>query len=335
MRKFVVSILLIIIFQFKVFANNLPEFAPITLAYTPTITKITAPIIAFSVNTQSFTPFTNKLIVVDFGQGVNPKVDLTAVTKITPGEFYQVVIHKIDLEKYLVDISSVDTTLSNKQKTPTFADLNEIAKQLTTQTLHQEDTRCCTYYSLPLQFTKEQTILSIYITPRKKEDTSSGNKNQFYSTRLTFPFSKKGYNVTGVSYYCSGLYDETYSIQKPTDTTSIYNREPGSTREAGISVMYKAGTKMIGDWFGGHVSIGVGASIANNIRPRILYGLGISIGKKHMFSFDFGGISGMVDRLSSAVVVGKEYSEKQLPSPITKQTMETSWFLSVGYLFRF
>ena len=334
MRKLVVSLLIIVFFQLKVFASSLPEYAPITRGFSPTVTKITAPIVSFSETTQSFTPFTNKQIIVNFDETMKSEVDLASVNNIKAGEFYQVVIQNIDLIKFVINISSVDTFLSNKQKTPTFADLKTLQANNTSVQKSDESTASNRiYYSLPLQFTKEQTFLSINITPRKKDDTTSDD--QSYSTRLAFPFSKKGYNVTGVSYYCSGLYDETYSIQKPTDTTSIYNREPGSTREAGISVMYKAGTKMIGDWFGGHVSIGVGASIANNIRPRILYGLGISIGKKHMFSFDFGGISGMVDRLSSAVDLGKAYSAKQLPSPITKQILETSYFLSLGYLFRF
>ena len=327
MRKLVVSLLIIVFFQLKVFASSLPEYAPITRGFSPTVTKITAPIVSFSETTQSFTPFTNKQIIVNFDETMKSEVDLASVNNIKAGEFYQVVIQNIDLIKFVINISSVDTFLSNKQKTPTFADLKTLQANNTSVQKSDESTASNRiYYSLPLQFTKEQTFLSINITPRKKDDTTSDD--QSYSTRLAFPFSKKGYNVTGVSYYCSGLYDETYSIQKPTDTTSIYNREPGSTREAGISVMYKAGTKMIGDWFGGHVSIGVGASIANNIRPRILYGLGISIGKKHMFSFDFGGISGMVDRLSSAVDLGKAYSAKQLPSPITKQILETSYFLS-------
>jgi hypothetical protein len=264
------------------------------------------------------------------------EVDLASVNNIKAGEFYQVVINNIDLNKYLINISSVDTFLSNKQKTPTFADLKTLQANNTTVLTKSESTAPKKiYYSLPLQFTKEQTFLSINITPRKKDDTTSDD--QSYSTRFAFPFSKKGYNVTGVSYYCSGLYDEMYSIQKPTDTTSIYNLEPGSTREVGISIMYKAGTKIIPDcdWVGGHVSIGVGASIANNVRPRILYGVGLSIGKKHMVSIDFGGISGMVDRLSSAVDLGKAYSAKQLPSPITKQVLESNYFLSLGYLFRF
>ena len=343
MKKIVVAILIITTFQCKVLANILPEFAPITLGVTLATTNSSGTTFGVSTTQKDssvveVTAVTKKQIIVDFDKRMNANINLEQVNKIKPGEFYQVIIQNIDLATYIINISSVDTVLSVKQKTPTFGDVkastsNGISEKITVS--QRETLPNDIYYSLPLQFTKEQTFLSISITPRKKEDAGPENKNQSYSTRLTFPFSKKGYNVTGISYYVSGLYDETFSIQKPTDTTSIYKSEPTSSREVGISVMYKAGGKIIKDWFGAHASIGVGASIANNVRPRILLGGGLSFGTKHMISVDFGGIAGMVDRLTSAVVVGKEYSVKQVPSPITKQVLETSCFFSVGYLFRF
>ena len=187
------------------------------------------------------------------------------------------------------------------------------------------------YYSLPLQFSGEQTRLMVSITPR---DTKYNL--QSYSTQIIFPLVPQRYNVTGISYYCSGLTDEEYSIEKPTDTSYRYSFRSGTEGEGGLAASYRAGIKLTKcPWLGFHASIGAGMSISKKIRPRILLGGGLSFGKKHMLAVDCGFIFGYVDRKNSTLDFTKTYSEKQRPEPIIVSQLERSCYLSVGYLFSF
>lgn len=187
------------------------------------------------------------------------------------------------------------------------------------------------YYSLPLQFSGEQTRLLVSITPRDAKYNL-----QSYSTQIIFPLVPQKYNVTGISYYCSRLTDEEYSIEKPTDTTYRYSFHSGTEGEGGLAASYRAGIKLPNcHWLGFHASIGAGMSISKKIRPRILLGGGVSFGKKHMLAVDCGFIFGYVDRKNSTLDFTKTYSEKQRPEPIIVSQLERSCYLSVGYLFSF
>jgi hypothetical protein len=188
------------------------------------------------------------------------------------------------------------------------------------------------YYSLPLQYSGEQTRLLVSITPR---DTKYNL--QSYSTQIIFPLVPPKYNVTGVSYYFSWLTDEEYSIEKPTDTTYRYSFHSGAGGEGGLAASYRAGIKMFpkSEWFGAHISLGAGLSLSKKIRPRILLGGGLSFGKKHMLAVDGGVIFGYVDRKNSTLDFTKTYSEKQRPEPIIVSQIEKSFYLSIGYLFSF
>lgn len=188
------------------------------------------------------------------------------------------------------------------------------------------------YYSLPLQFSGEQTRLMVSITPR---DTKYNL--QSYSTQIIFPLVPQRYNVTGISYYYSGLTDEEYSIEKPTDTSYRYSFQSGTEGEGGLSASYRAGIKMFPKykWFGAHISLGAGLTLSKKIRPRILLGGGFSFGNKHMLAVDYGFIFGYVDRKNSTLDFTKTYSEKQRPEPIIVSQLERSCYLSVGYLFSF
>jgi hypothetical protein len=188
------------------------------------------------------------------------------------------------------------------------------------------------YYSLPLQYSGEQTRLLVSITPR---DTKYNL--QSYSTQIIFPLVPPKYNVTGVSYYFSWLTDEEYSIEKPTDTTYRYSFHSGTEGEGGLAASYRAGIKMFpkSEWFGAHISLGAGLSLSKKIRPRILLGGGLSFGKKHMLAVDGGFIFGYVDKKNSTLDFTKTYSEKQRPEPIIVSQIEQSCYLSIGYLFSF
>ncbi|NDA61654.1 MAG: hypothetical protein EBX50_06380, partial [Chitinophagia bacterium] len=186
------------------------------------------------------------------------------------------------------------------------------------------------YTSLPFQFSGEQTRLQINITPR-----DPAYKLQSYSTQIVFPTFPLKYNVTGISYYYSGLYDDAYTTLKPNDTTYQYSLIPSRNYEPGIAALLHSGSKFKGNCIGYHITFGIGANISEKVRPRLMVGFGASFGKKHMISIDGGLIVGNVNRLNAGVDFNKIYFEKQRPDPIISQEVSYKLFASIGYLFKF
>ena len=86
------------------------------------------------------------------------------------------------------------------------------------------------------------------------------------------------------------------------------------------------------DDFGYHGSFGVGVNIGENIRPRLLLGIGFSKGKTHSIALDFGLIAGYVDVKSNAVDLNTTYTVK--PENLTVIKLKLGGFASIGYIFR-
>ncbi|MBN2639348.1 MAG: hypothetical protein JXR65_09730 [Bacteroidales bacterium] len=185
----------------------------------------------------------------------------------------------------------------------------------------------------PIQFMGEQVKLNLSLIPRKETPTAP----EFHS-QIIFPLPIKKYTVVGISFYGSTLHDEAYSTIKTkiNDSTYQYNfiKEISGTKEIGIAALLRYGRKWTSkNNFGGHISIGAGISMSNKIKPRVLFGGGLSIGKKHMLAVDIGGIFGYVDRLSNTIDLTKTYLEK--PGNITVSRLKIGGFISVGYIFQF
>jgi len=189
-----------------------------------------------------------------------------------------------------------------------------------------------TYTSLPIQFMGEQSKVKISITPRDEKYNL-----QSYSTQITFP-QLNTYNVVGISFYGSTLHDKAYSTVKTKINDSTFNfnfqEENVSKAELGVAAILRHGKKWNDENnLGVHFSIGAGVSISKNIKPRVLFGGGLSFGKKHMIAADLGGMVGYVDRLSSSIDISKTYLEK--PENITVSKIGMGIFLSLGYTYQF
>lgn len=189
------------------------------------------------------------------------------------------------------------------------------------------------YVTLPMQFTGDRTDMEITIAPRA--DSLLG---QTYKTRLSFPLHKKEYAGVGLSFYYSSLKSEAYSYIETadTDSTSHFNivQEDESAGEIGVASLFRFGTKAKNsDRFGIHASFGPGFSISDKVRPRVLYGVGVTIGKVHSLAIDLGGSTGYVDKKSNAVDLSRDYSAK--PESATVASLSTGIFISAGYLFTF
>lgn len=207
------------------------------------------------------------------------------------------------------------------------------ANTLLSSIVFLENNRGMRYRSMPIQFKGEQAQLTVKITPREEKFLL-----QSYETTYEFPARKNTYVKLGLSFYFSNLHDEAYSVvgTPVNDSTNTYQVLPEnySTNEIGIVSFIRFGWKIeSADWFGGHFAFGPGMSISNNVKPRILYGGGITLGKKHMCAIDFGAATGYVDRLSAQLQVGTDLPEK--PSTVTVTRLDTQLFVALGYVFMF
>lgn len=188
-----------------------------------------------------------------------------------------------------------------------------------------------TFRSLPMQHTQEQTTLDINIQPRDEKSLLNS-----FQTQLTFP-KKKYDKFWGVSsgFYISTLHDEAYSARgvyvPESDTTvfSLVKEKPGKA-EFGINMMVRRGWT-IGELSYFQLGLGPAISVSDKIRPRLMAGMGVALGKKHVVLFDVGGVIGFTDKLSEAYNTSENFSAK--PENLSASTLKAGAYFSVSYLF--
>lgn len=190
-----------------------------------------------------------------------------------------------------------------------------------------------TYKSVPIQFKGDQAILEYKIIPRDEKYLL-----QSYNAKILFPQRKSNYISIGLSFYYSTLHDEAYSaVGIPiNDSSNIYNvvKEEDLSGEIGMVSLFRIGKKFeTNNYWGFHFNFGPGVSISNNVKPRLLFGVGISYGKRHNFALDLGGITGYVDVLSNSVDINGQYSIK--PDKMTVSKLKFGEFISLGYYYTF
>ncbi len=192
-----------------------------------------------------------------------------------------------------------------------------------------------TYTTMPQRFNGSKATVSVVLTPR-----DSSYLLNSYSTKFVIEQKKGFYFGTGLSFYVSGLSDESFSTVKETsatDTTYSVVAEDPAEFEVGISSLLRAGLHHQFDnslELGGHLSFGPGISISEKVRPRILLGAGVSVGSgKHALSIDGGLIMGPVQQKSNSINDGARFSER--PERLTVSTPKGSWFFSFGYMLKF
>lgn len=189
-----------------------------------------------------------------------------------------------------------------------------------------------TYTSLPIQFNNDQSIVSINITPR------TGYNLPSYSTKITLPIYKKLYSGITTGLFFSYLHDDVYSYKKTITTiTSTINdtsykiiKENPGTFEIGVNSMFKIGYKLSEDC-GLQVGFGPGISVSKTIKPRLLIGGGISIGRKNMLLINIGQIWGNVDELSNEYNLSDSYHS--IEGGLTSSHMKGAFYFSFEYLF--
>ena len=226
--------------------------------------------------------------------------------------------------------NSYSTTLSIVDKLSDNINADKVNQFLSAIVL-QDNNKDFTYTSTPQQLNGDIGILHLTVEPRG--DISL----QKYITEIHFPKPQLFYIGVGASLYYSGLYDEAYSAktnENGTDTTySLVNEDP-KKNEFGMAILLRYGWKFDDkSTIGAHFTFGPAISISNKIKPRIVIGGGFSIGNENMLVIDAGLIGGYAERLSKAFILNQSYQDK--PTQPTVSVLKTSWFISLGYLYRF
>lgn len=202
------------------------------------------------------------------------------------------------------------------------------------QTLEANESH--TYCSAPILYTGGKATLSLAIEPLKPEYNL-----QTYKTTYTFPLKNRTYVGVSAGFYGAGLYNDAFSTRSETkitatDTSTVYNLvdEHSVRNEIGGTALFTYGTKFQDDGcLGVQFVLGPGISITDKVRPRLLVGGGISLGREHMVLVNGGLVAGYVDRKTAALAEDGPYGGE--PGSTTVARLEGSWFVSLGYLFKF
>ncbi|MBO6622470.1 MAG: hypothetical protein JJ892_12300 [Balneola sp.] len=238
---------------------------------------------------------------------------------------------KADVEK----LKAFNTELVKSQNKLNEALSAEKISSMLLQSRFIDKNKTMTYTTMPQRFNGTKATVSVVLTPR-----DSSYMLNAYSTKFVIDQKKSFYFGTGLSFYIAGFSDQNFSTVKETsatDTTYSVVAEDPTKFEVGISSLLRAGLYHQYEnrvELGGHLSFGPGVSISEKVRPRILFGLGISIGSgKHAVSIDGGFIFGSEQQKSNSINDGDIFSER--PENLTVNTPTTSWFGSFGYMLKF
>jgi hypothetical protein len=236
--------------------------------------------------------------------------------------------NKAEIDKLYADIKSKISTAQNEMT------LDKIEKNIISiYQLYKNKT----FTSLPIQFTGEEAEIKMSFIPKD----SASNLQTYHLSPIKFGRSPWYWGV-GPGFYYSELQSErvgfeTVQVNDSTQNFRVLKENP-IQGEIGVSALFHAGYKLpiFHEFFGVHGSIGTGISLGEEIRARMLYGIGISFGKKNHLTANIGGATGYVDRVSASFKP-EDYGTKlfvEKPSVLVKD-LDTKIFYSVGYVFTF
>lgn len=245
------------------------------------------------------------------------------------------VISKDPLKTEVEKLKTFNTELVKSQNKLNEALSAEKISPMLLQSRFIDKNKTMTYTTIPQRFNGTKATVSVVLTPR-----DSSYLLNAYSTKFVIEQKKSFYFGTGLSFYIAGFSDQNFSTIKETsatDTTYSVVAEDPTKFEVGISSLLRAGLYHQYEnavEFGGHLSFGPGVSVSEKVRPRILFGLGASLGSgKHAVFFDGGFIFGSEQQKSNSINDGDIFSER--PESLTITTPKTSWFGSFGYMIKF
>lgn len=232
----------------------------------------------------------------------------------------------IDLKEKVEKVQkALSTSSTQTAKAISIISTDNIEKQLiAVLNLYKENT----YTSLPIQFHGEQAKVSIKFIPKD----SSSNLQTYILPEIRFPQRKWYWSIGPSMYYSPKMENERVGIESDSSTQFKLLEESPLEGELGTAILLRGGTKIMNSMIGIHVAAGTGLSLAEEIRPRMLLGGGITIGQKHSLAIDFGAVGGYTNAISSSADYNTPYIEKP---DVLINTFQFKFFWSVGYAFRF
>lgn len=210
----------------------------------------------------------------------------------------------------------------------------DVVKKILLPIIELDNNKSRTFFSLPQQFKGEQATVTLQLKPWGK------SQSQTYPTSFKFPIKSGNYKGVGVSYYFGGLHDDVISAigeVAPGDTIQTFNlvKENVTKVEMGTALLLRIGKKMKKHpKVGGHGTFGLGLSLSDKLRPRFLAGGGLTFGKIHMFAIDAGFLAGYVEK-ESKVFENRQSGLLENPADTTISTLKCSYFVSLGYVYKF
>jgi hypothetical protein len=195
-----------------------------------------------------------------------------------------------------------------------------------------------TYTSLPIQFNGEEAELRMKFIPKD----SASNLQSYTLSPIKFGRSP-WYWAVGPSLYYSKLQEERVGLETIQVNDSIQNfkalPESALKGELGVAALFHFGRKLNlpkGVDMGIHFSVGTGVSLSDEIRPRLLYGGGFSVGERHHLTVDLGWATGYVNRVSTRITGDPNGYDTIYPvkPDVLVTSLETKFFIGVGYMFR-
>lgn len=185
-----------------------------------------------------------------------------------------------------------------------------------------------TYTSMPIQFQGESAEVKMKFIPK---DSASGLQPYYLSPiKIGQP---SFYWSVGPALYYSWLSSARvgYEVNQINDSTQRYSlvNVEDLQNEMGAAMLLRAGAKFYKN-VGGHISVGTGLSLGEEVKPRMLLGGGFTLGNRHNLSVDFGAIGGYVDKVRANTDYEKVYVEKP---DVLINDLVINGFLSIGYTF--
>ncbi len=245
------------------------------------------------------------------------------------GDIFFVRIDDVDLKFYKIIIKKNDTIISKEldltQLSKEFKDLSK-SDQDKLEKIQNENH----YISLPQQYREEFADIKIQIQP-----LDTGFRLSSYETSILYPKPSSSYWSVGFSFYRASLSTNEYNIKESkVDTVLQYQivEENPLENEYGTAALIKYGGIIVEDIsLGLHGTFGVGMSLNENVKPRLLVGCGFSIGRAHKFTADIGFIGGYTRTLSNAYSIDEQMLVK--PENIYQEEFNSSVFIAIGYTF--
>lgn len=223
-------------------------------------------------------------------------------------------------------------TIDSAKITVSAAKFTDMVKPL----INAQNNTANKFTSMPLQFTKDETHLSLAVVPVDKD----ANLPSWPNTEYVFPYEKDWFVGVSSGFFVSSLYDSVYSTTAVAvnDTVTKYGVVGDNTSKAefGVNAMIRYGLKFKCDapiaW---HVGIGPGLAISGTkVKARLMFGTGLAFGDKHKFLIDIGGALGNVDRISRLYTNSSAlYNER--PTGYMGTCLKVGVYGSIGYMFAF